>query len=66
MATNEEMLVRKQFPSDLLLNWKICSAMSANDLIPFWEQKIKNSRLAAILNLGNFVILKWLKKMQIS
>ena len=38
--------------------------MSANDLIPFWEQKIKNGRLAAILNSSNFVIFKWLKKMQ--
>ena len=30
--------------------------MSANDLIPFWEQKFKNGRLAAILDLSNFVI----------
>ena len=32
--------------------------MSANDLIPFWEQKFKNGRLAAILNLSNSVIFK--------
>ena len=38
--------------------------MSANDLIPFWEQKFKNGCLAAILNLSNFVIIKYLKKMQ--
>ena len=30
--------------------------MSANDLILFWEQKLKNGRLAAILNSSNFVI----------
>ena len=40
--------------------------MSANNRIPFWEQKFKNGRLAAILNLSNFVIFKWLKKLQIS
>ena len=28
--------------------------MSAHDLITFWEQKFKNGRLAAILNLSNF------------
>ena len=32
--------------------------MSANDLIPFWEQQLKNCRLAAILDLSNFVIWK--------
>ena len=29
-------------PSDLLLIWQICSAMSANDLINFWDQTISN------------------------
>ena len=38
--------------------------MSANDLISFWETKLKNGRLAAILKMSNFVIFKWLKKMQ--
>ena len=59
MATNEEMPVsafQEKFPSDLILIWQICSAMSANDLIPFWEQKFKNGR--AILNLSKFVIFK--------
>ena len=32
--------------------------MSAKDLIPFWEQNFKNGRLAAIINLSNFEILK--------
>ena len=31
---------RKKLPSDLLLIWQICSAMSANDLIYFWDQTI--------------------------
>ena len=30
---------RKKLPSDLLI-WQICSAMSANDLINFWDQTI--------------------------
>ena len=61
MATNEEMLVsafQETVSTCLLLIWQICSAMSANDLISFWEQKLKNGRLAAILNLSNFVIFK--------
>ena len=42
MATNEEMFVipfQKRLPADLLI-WQICSAMSANDLINFWDQTI--------------------------
>ena len=31
---------RKKFPADLLLIWQICTAMSANDPINFWEQTI--------------------------
>ena len=31
---------RKKLPSDLLLIWQICSAMSASDLINFWDQKV--------------------------
>ena len=31
---------RKKLPSDLLSIWQICSAMSANDLINFWDQTI--------------------------
>ena len=33
---------RKKLPSDLLLIWQICSAMSANDLINFWDKTIFN------------------------
>ena len=43
MATNKEILVRafqEKLPSDLLLIWQICSAISANDLINFWDQTI--------------------------
>ena len=43
MATNEKMLLahlKKKLLSDILLIWQICSAMSANDLINFWEQTI--------------------------
>ena len=61
MATNEEMLVsafQETVSIIFSFNVEICSAMSANDLIPFWEQKLKNGRLAAILNLSNFVIFK--------
>ena len=62
MATNEESCslacFRKKFPSDLLVIWQICSAMSANDLINIWEQTVQ----AAILNLSNFVIFMLLKK----
>ena len=32
--------LRKKLLSDILLIWQICSAMSANDLINFWEQTI--------------------------
>ena len=41
MATNEEMLVSAFQEKYLLLIWKICSAMSANDLINFWDQAIE-------------------------
>ena len=44
------------FPSDLLLIWQICSAMSANDLINFCDKQFQNGRLVAILNFNNFVI----------
>ena len=43
MAINEEKSFahfRKKFPLDLLLIWQICSAMSANDPIDFWEETI--------------------------
>ena len=42
MATNEEMLV-SAFQEKVAIrsfNWQICSAMSANDLINFWDQTI--------------------------
>ena len=31
---------RNKIPSDLFLTWQMCAAMSANDLINFWEQTI--------------------------
>ena len=31
---------RNKLPSDLFLIWQICSAMSANDLINFWDKTI--------------------------
>ena len=42
MATIEEISAhfKKRLPSDLLLIWQICSAMSANDLNNFWDQTI--------------------------
>ena len=39
MATNEEELASAIQKKDLLI-WQICSAMSANALINFWEQTI--------------------------
>ena len=64
MDTNEEMLVsafQEKVAIRFLLIWQICSAMSANNLINFWDQTISNNygRLGAILN---FVILTQLKK----
>ena len=58
-ATCEEMLAstfQEKAPSDFLLIWQICSAMSANDLNNFGSIRFKNGRLAAILNLCNFDI----------
>ena len=43
MATNEEMLgsaFQGKVAPDFLLIWQICSAMSAEDLINFWDQTI--------------------------
>ena len=57
MATNEEIVVRA-FQESVSIRSSFNLAMSANGLIPFWEQKFKNGRLAAILNLSNFVIFK--------
>ena len=52
MATNEELLVsafQEKLPSDLLLIWKISSAISAwaNDLINFWDQTNKEILVSA-------------------
>ena len=43
MATNEEMLdsaFQEKVAIRSSFNWQICSAMSAKDLISFWDQTI--------------------------
>ena len=62
MATNEEMVVSAfQKTVSIRSSFNLANMLSydlTNDLIPFWEQKLKNGRLAAILNLSNFGIFK--------
>ena len=62
MVTNEEIVVSAfQKTVSIRYFFNLANMFSydlTNDLIPFWEQKLKNGRLAAILNLSNFEIFK--------
>ena len=58
MATKEELLVsafQEKLPSDLLLIWKISSAISAwaNDLINFWDQTISKWQFSGLFEFCN-------------
>ena len=59
MATNDEMLVsafQKKVAIRSSFTWQICSAMSANDLINFWDQTISKWPFSGHFKSCNFYL----------